>query len=92
MSLLTNLPQEILVTILQYLSTRDLCQALQVSSHFYSVASYPLLWSRIHINKIKIKCEGARALFSIPRFSKLTVLHLPYTCIRYIVPSQNTVK
>lgn len=82
MTLLNDLPQEILINILSYLTTRDLCETLVVSSGFYSLASYPLLWARTPINTIKVRCEGISPLLKLPRFSKIVVLDLSYTGFR----------
>jgi len=73
--LLLQLPQEIFIKILGYVSHGDLLNFVLVSKTAYDKASVPSLWKRV---KLKEFCseESFRKLLAIERFSKVNILEI----------------
>lgn len=74
----TSLPPEMWLLILSFVRTKDLCSVALVCTTLYQVAKDPKLWSRINVNKKKIKICGISKLFEISRFSRIVSLDLSY--------------
>jgi len=70
---LENLPTEIIVKILGYLSFKDLSSVSEVSRTFYLLAADPLLWKSY---EIRIEPENLISILNLNRFRKLETLHL----------------
>ena len=72
--MLTTLPNEIIIKILQYLPFSDLCSLSLVSKTVHSLATDPLLWSNY---KLHYQTPGHLInILTLHRFYKLKLLHL----------------
>ena len=60
MSLIENLPDEILLKIFAFLQPKDVVQCLQVSTTFRRISKDETLWQKLHIQneKIPVKLIG----------------------------------
>ena len=75
-----QLPLDVMVKILNYLSSTDLCKVAEVSRTLRDTATHPWLWANRgnDINKMKIKKDGVTFL-KFRRFEKIKSLDLSYT-------------
>lgn len=71
------LPPEIWIIIAKKLRTRDLRHMSLVSKNMNEILSNPKIWSRITLNKYKVRKEGIMAIFET-KFKKFKSLQLQY--------------
>ena len=75
MTCLFSLSHLLLVKIFSFLKVSDKKSLLQISTHIRKVASDPLLWQHVEVNKTKLAHEMTQFL-SMPKFGLLVTFDM----------------